>query len=79
MDGIEEAECRSIFLDWVLGLPEGSDVAAESSALLARAPSDDHPMTRILREATATAENPRRRGGRRRLSGEAPPPPTQVR
>ncbi len=79
MDGIEEAECRSIFLDWVLGLPEGSDVAAESCAILARAPSEDHPMTRILREATATAENPRRRGGRRRLSGAGRRPPTQAR
>lgn len=71
LDAATEAECRSIFLDWVLGLPEGADVAA-LSAVLQRADVPDHPMSKVLREAQDGASAPRRRGGRARLSGPAP-------
>ncbi|HVH03119.1 MAG TPA: hypothetical protein VM891_09285 [Amaricoccus sp.] len=56
-------ECRSIFLDWVLGLPEG-DGRAEIAAVLARyGPAQpDHPMTAVLRQGLDAPPRPRRRG-----------------
>jgi hypothetical protein len=72
IDGITEAECRTIFLDWVLGLPDGQDVGAAVGAMLARhadAP-DDHPMTRTLRQSLESAAPPRRRGGRSARLGD---------
>ncbi|MGR3462202.1 MAG: hypothetical protein ACU0AX_03645 [Roseovarius sp.] len=65
IEGIDEGECRSIFLDWALSLPEGQEVHAALEALLARHAADapDHPMTVVLRAGLAQAENPRRRGG----------------
>ncbi|APX25290.1 MAG: hypothetical protein CML50_21490 [Rhodobacteraceae bacterium] len=64
IDGISEPECRSIFLDWALSLPEGADTRAHIEVLLDRhgAP-DDHPMTRVLREGMSRASAPKRRGG----------------
>lgn len=67
IEGVTEPDCRSIFFDWALGLPDG--VAAETliGALLARygAGAPDHPMTKVLREGMdAPRERPRR--GRRR-------------
>ncbi len=62
-------ECRTIFLDWALGLatPAGP---AEIGALLGHygAAHPDHPMTAVLREGLATPP-PTRRRGRRRESG----------
>jgi hypothetical protein len=57
------ADCRTIFLDWALGLAEGAGTA-EIAALLAhygpRHP--DHPMTAVLREGLERpAREPRRR------------------
>jgi hypothetical protein len=66
IDGIGPAECRSIFLDWALGLPEGAG-RTEIRALLDRygEAQPDHPMTAVLREGLEQAEaSPRRRGGR---------------
>jgi|AntAceMinimDraft_11_1070367.scaffolds.fasta_scaffold47229_2 hypothetical protein len=66
IDGITEAECRSIFLDWVLGLPDGQDIGVAVHAVLTRhadAPAG-HPMTRTLQLALPAATPPRRRGGR---------------
>ena len=34
MEGIGSAECRSIFLDWALSLPEGHDNAAAITQVL---------------------------------------------
>ncbi|WP_372893515.1 hypothetical protein [Rhodosalinus sp.] len=68
IEGIGEAECRSIFLDWALALPAGVEPRAAIEALLARhadAP-EGHPMTRVLREGRAEGAVPRRRGGARR-------------
>lgn len=65
MDGISEAECRSVFLDWALGLPDGLDPAEAILGLLedhAAAPPE-HPMRRVLEEGLAA---PRRRLRRRR-------------
>ncbi|MBP1805477.1 hypothetical protein [Rubellimicrobium aerolatum] len=63
IDGITEGECRSIFLDWALSLPEGADPRPAVTALLDRH-GTDHPMTGVLRAALARPEPPRRRGGR---------------
>lgn len=65
IDGITEGECRSIFLDWALSLPETQDTRATIEALLARyAPENpEHPMTKVLRQGLESAQAPRRRGG----------------
>lgn len=72
IDGITMSECRSIFLDWVLGVPEGRDVRAEVAVLLTHYESlvdPAHPMLVTLASACEKAEQPRRRGGRQsRLS-----------
>ncbi|KKK92296.1 hypothetical protein LCGC14_2704350 [marine sediment metagenome] len=65
MEGIGPAECRSIFLDWALSLPEGRDSGTAISGLLDRhgAAAPEHPMTQVLRDGQATMATPRRRGG----------------
>jgi hypothetical protein len=71
IEGITPAECRSIFMDWALSLPEGATPQEALPALLARhgdgAP--DHPMTAVLREGTVTTRHPARRGGWRGRRG----------
>ncbi len=67
IDGIGGPECRSIFLDWALGLPQDRDVRTEVTALLrnyAAQHRPDHPMSRTLQAALTTPDAPRRRGGR---------------
>lgn len=66
--GVEE--CRVIFLDWALSLPDGMDPKQTIAQLLARyGAAEAHPMTGVLREGLATAAKTGRRGGRRaRLS-----------
>jgi hypothetical protein len=65
IDGIGEPECRSIFLDWAIGVPTGQDSRHLVQKLLGRFGADhpDHPMTRVLREAMGAAPDGRRRGG----------------
>ena len=66
IEGISMPECRSIFLDWALGLPLEQDQGAAIRTLLDRygAEPTDHPMTLTLREGLGAAAAPRRRGGR---------------
>ncbi|MFG6595854.1 hypothetical protein ACGYK4_15005 [Sulfitobacter sp. 1A13368] len=64
MEGIGPAECRSIFLDWALSLPDGHDSSAAITRLLEQhRATADHPMTQVLREGQTTLTTPRRRGG----------------
>ncbi|GGH19866.1 hypothetical protein SAMN05444007_101298 [Cribrihabitans marinus] len=65
IEGIGAAECRSIFLDWALSLPEGLDQAQALRALHMRFAADhpDHPMTEVLRQGLGRTDAPRRRGG----------------
>lgn len=65
IEGITAGECRSIFLDWALSLPEGDDTKATIAALLEkyRDQPAEHPMTAVLSEGLIRAEAPRRRGG----------------
>jgi hypothetical protein len=70
--GISAGECRSIFLDWALGVPLGQDVGAWVQVLLIRHADAraDHPMTITLQEALSAAPVARRRGGRAMRLGE---------
>ena len=65
IDGISQAECRSIFLDWALSLPGGTDNAAAVSSMLQEYEkyAPDHPMTLILTDGLTSISAPRRRGG----------------
>ncbi|MFQ6548705.1 hypothetical protein AADZ90_012155 [Aestuariibius sp. 2305UL40-4] len=67
IDGIGPAECRSIFLDWALALPEGADTHAALQDLVARhgAQAPDHPMTAVLNAGLEVPPDAGRRGGRR--------------
>lgn len=66
IDGIGQGECRSIFLDWALGVPMGTDPKAQVQALLDRYGDEpgDHPMTVTLKAALIDQGPARRRGGR---------------
>ena len=65
IEAITPAECRSIFLDWALSLPDGSDTIAAISTLIARYgdAAPNHPMTEVLRQGQTRMTAPRRRGG----------------
>ena len=67
IDGITEGECRSIFLDWALNLPDGSDTKQAITFLLEayQTMPADHPMTTVLREGLADSPEAKRRGGRK--------------
>jgi len=73
IDGIGAAECRSIFLDWALKLPGGTDQHAAINLLIAAyaRQTPDHPMSAVLRDGVGTAASTGRRGGR---SGRLSPP-----
>jgi len=66
IEGIGAADCRTIFLDWALGLPAEVDAAqAVRRAHAHYAPRfPRHPMTEVLAEGLATPAGARR--GRRR-------------
>ena len=67
IEGIGAPECRSIFLDWALGVPADRDTRAEVSRLIThytQSQPDDHPMMVTLRAALEDVGPPRRRGGR---------------
>jgi hypothetical protein len=73
IEGITASECRTIFLDWALSLPDGQDSRAAIALLLDRygAEAPDHPMTGVLRDGLEQMARPRRRGGwRSRPRGE---------
>jgi hypothetical protein len=66
IEGITIAECRTIFLDWALGVPVEADTQIWVQELLlqyAERPTD-HPMTQTLVAALQDRPAPRRRGGR---------------
>lgn len=62
--GVTEPECRSIFLDWALSLPDGADPAPSVRELLERHGADGHPMSGVLRQALEATSPTGRRGGR---------------
>jgi len=65
IEGITPSQCRSIFLDWALGLPIGQDNAAAIQVILDLygADSPTHPMSVVLRQGLQGGVKPKRRGG----------------
>lgn len=65
IDGITAGECRSIFLDWALGLPDDQDTKTAITALISAyaEAAPDHPMSAVLQEGRQTMARPKRRGG----------------
>lgn len=74
IDGISDAECRSILIDWALSLAATTPQTEALRVLLVRygEPAPAHPMTVLLTEALTPAATPRRRGGRTARLGLAP-------
>ena len=73
MEGLSVEENRSIFFDWAFGLDQPERAREAAAALLTLHRTDanaDHPMIRLLEEATAEPTGRRGRSGRRR--GSAP-------
>ena len=70
IEGIDMAQCRSIFMDWALGTEDPSSAKTQMQALLDHygPENPDHPMTEVLREGASrgVAEANGRRSGRRR-------------
>ena len=64
MPGLSDADCRSIFFDWALGLPDDVDIKQNAEMLLALYANEfpDHPMTRLLTDAQGKSKT----NGRRR-------------
>jgi hypothetical protein len=67
IEGITPGECRSIFLDWAIGLPAGRAARDVIPGLLAVYGTDapDHPMTAVLTQGLENTGKPARRGGHR--------------
>ncbi len=65
IEGIDASQCRSIFLDWALGLPASQDTHRALKTLLARyePQAADHPMSEVMRQGLITMATPKRRGG----------------
>lgn len=72
IEGITEPECRSIFLDWAIGIPEGVDPHDEIRSVMAIYSVDapDHPMTSVLSAGLEAPTRVGRRGGRRERMGD---------
>ena len=73
MEDISEPECRSIFLDWALGLDSKFDAMEEIKSYIKHYASvnPEHPMNNVLSEGLKT--NPRRglrRNNRLKASGK---------
>jgi len=65
IEGIDASQCRSIFLDWALSLPNEQDTNAALKTLVGRYGPDNpnHPMTAVMNEGLQSMAQPRRRGG----------------
>jgi len=66
IDGISDAECRSILMDWALSLPDDMPQKQALEELQTQYEPDapDHPMTALLIEGQARLATSGRRGGR---------------
>ncbi len=70
IEGITEPECRTIFLDWALGIGEDQDSFAAMQVLEQHYARDHptHPMLSVIREGLNRTATPKRRRGRSRRS-----------
>lgn len=67
IEGITPSQCRSIFLDWALSLPDGvaaPEAIPELLSIYADGASD-HPMTEVLKQGLTQIGSAKRRGGRK--------------
>ncbi|PQO22282.1 hypothetical protein C2I36_13755, partial [Rhodobacteraceae bacterium WD3A24] len=63
IESITAAECRSVFLDWALSLPDGVDQRDAMRRILDyHGAPVGHPMTDVLLEGLGEAPPRRRRG-----------------
>jgi len=65
IDGISASECRTIFLDWALSLPDDVDsqtALVELQPVYAAA-HPDHPMTEVMKQGMQQMTSRGRRGG----------------
>ena len=71
IEGITGPECRSIFFDWALSVPEGEDMHAQVATLIDtyRPDHPEHPMLAVLEEGLAAKAEGIRRGGRKARLG----------
>jgi len=67
IDGISLAECRTIFLDWAIKLPDDIDSKTAIAFLIDHYAADapDHPMSQVLQDGLGESRRTGRRGGRR--------------
>ena len=66
IEGIKLEECRSIFLDWALSLPNDADARKIIPLLIEQyGDKQEHPMLVTLKEGMIKTVNPIRRGGRK--------------
>lgn len=65
IEGITPSQCRSIFLDWALSLPDGQDTRSAIKELLQEygSTTPDHPMTDVMTQGLDQMTGPKRRGG----------------
>jgi len=64
IEGITEAECKSIFIDWALSLKEADPHEAMRALLVQYGEANPgHPMTAILTAGLTNPTRPQRRGG----------------
>ena len=66
IEGIMPPECKTIFFDWAIQVPEAAAPATHIAFCIAHygAKQPDHPMTAVLQAALAKAPEKVRRGGR---------------
>ena len=66
IEGIKIEECRSIFLDWALSLPNDADAGKIIPLLIEQyGDKQEHPMLVTLKEGMIKTVSPIRRGGRK--------------
>ena len=66
IEGIKLEECRSIFLDWALSLPNDTDARKIIPLLIEQyGDKQEHPMLVTLKEGMIKKVSPIRRGGRK--------------
>ena len=66
IEGIKIEECRSIFLDWALSLPNDTDARKIIPLLIEQyGDKQEHPMLVTLKEGMIKKVSPIRRGGRK--------------
>lgn len=66
IEGISEADCRTIFLDWAMFAPESTPMPEMLKRFkeVYGAEFPNHPMTQVITEGLGNSSSVKRRGGR---------------